>query len=181
MIRRPVLAMMAILLTVASGPSVASAQEPMAEADAAADSAELTDRRAAALDAKSAEIAARLRCPVCSGQSVLESNAPISQEMQQLIRERLERGQTEEEIIAYFRSSYGDWIVLQPRPTGWNLLVYVLPAVVLVGGGALLIIVLRRWSARPEDDGSSTTDRESGASGLSDDDEEWLQRSIGGV
>ncbi|MFW6085233.1 MAG: cytochrome c-type biogenesis protein, partial [Gemmatimonadota bacterium] len=139
-----------------------------------------TDRRAAALDAQSAEIAARLRCPVCSGQSVLESNAPISQEMQQVIRERLERGETEEEIVAYFRSSYGDWIVLQPRPTGWNLLVYVLPAVVLIAGGGWLFVTLRRWSAGSADRPSATADDDA-KSELSDDDEEWLRRSIGGT
>ena len=157
------------------------AQEPMGAPDAPTDSAELADQQAAAIDARSADIAARLRCPVCSGQSVLESNAPISQEMHQLIRERLARGETEEEIIAYFRSSYGDWIVLQPRPTGWNLLVYVLPVVVLVAGGAWLFVVLRRWSARPADRPSPGPDRAGGTDGLSDDDEEWLQRSIGNV
>ncbi len=172
-----------VLATVAAatiGAPIASAQEPMAEPEPVEDTSELTDRRAAALDAKSAEIAARLRCPVCSGQSVLESNAPISQEMQELIRERLERGQSEEEIIAYFRSSYGDWIMLRPRPTGWNLLVYVLPAVVLIAGGAWLIVVLRRWSARPTDRRAAAPDHDAGTSELSDDDEEWLQRSIGG-
>lgn len=175
------LALVLVTMSTAIGAPLASAQEPMADPDPAADSSELTDRRAAALDAQSAEIAARLRCPVCSGQSVLESNAPISQEMQQLIRERLERGQTEEEIIAYFRSSYGDWIVLQPRATGWNLLVYVLPAVVLVAGGAWLIVVLRRWSGRAPNRAASTPDPEAETDELSDDDEEWLQRSISSV
>lgn len=172
---------LALALAAAIGPPMARAQEPMAEPDPVAESSELTDRRAAALDAKSAEIATRLRCPVCSGQSVLESNAPISQEMQQLIRERLERGQTEEEIIAYFRSSYGDWIVLQPRPTGWNLLVYVLPAVVLVAGGAWLIVVLRRWSGRSADRASPAEGPGPGTDELSDEDEDWLRRSISGA
>lgn len=172
---------LAIFLASALGAPALEAQEPMTVPDAITDSAELTDQRAAEIDAQSANIAARLRCPVCSGQSVLESNAPISQEMHQLIRERLERGETEDEIIAYFRSSYGDWIVLQPRPTGWNLLVYVLPVVVLVAGGAWLVVVLRRWSARSEDRPSPGPDRAAGTDGLSDDDEEWLERSIGGV
>lgn len=175
------LVVLSMVVATTLGAPALHAQEPMGEPGAPDDPTELTDQRAAELDAQSAEIAARLRCPVCSGQSVLESNAPISQEMQQLVRERLERGETEEEIIAYFRSSYGDWIILQPRPTGWNLLVYVLPVVVLVAGGAWLFVVLRRWSRRPAEGPPPGHDHAAESDGLSDDDEDWLQRSIGGV
>lgn len=166
----------------------APAQEPMQPARPDRDSAALTDPRAAELDARAADIAAKLRCPVCSGQSVLESNSAIAQEMQEVIRERLEQGDGEREVLAYFRGAYGDWIILRPRATGLNLLVYVLPAVALLGGGLWLFVVLRRWSAAGTspagmpnggaEDRTAGLDAPSGD--LSAEDEAWLRRSIGG-
>lgn len=157
----------------------AAAQEPMLPAEPVGDSAELTDPRAAELDARAADIAAQLRCPVCSGQSVLESNSAIAQEMQEVIRERLEQGDGEREVLTYFRGAYGDWIILRPRATGLNLLVYVLPAVALLGGGIWLIVVLRRWSAGAGGVGGSESAGEPEGD-LSADDEAWLRSSIGG-
>lgn len=157
----------------------ANAQEPIQPTEPTS-TEELVDPRAAALDAKSADIAAQLRCPVCRGQSVLESNSAIAQEMQEVIRERLERGDGEREVLAYFRDAYGDWIILRPRATGLNLLVYVLPAVALLGGGFWLFVVLRRWSAAGSDGvGGSRSAGESDGN-LSAEDEAWLRNSIGG-
>lgn len=179
----------AIALTVAALaglPGTLAAQEPMQPAEPDADST-LTNPRAAALDAEAADIAAQLRCPVCSGQSVLESNSDIAQQMQEVIRERLGEGQSEREILAYFRGSYGDWIILTPRPTGISLLVYVLPALALLGGVVWVIVAVRRWSARPSAPGSggtgtsdSTADSDTVRDDLSAEDEAWLRQSIGG-
>lgn len=167
----------------AAGP--AAAQEPLVPADpSGTDTAALTDPRAAELDARAADIAAQLRCPVCTGQSVLESNSPIAQEMQEVVRERLEAGDSESEVLEYFRGSYGDWIILRPRATGLSLLVYVLPAVVLVAGAAWLFVVLRRWSAAPAPADGGAPDAGTAHHGpdgdLSAEDEAWLRRSIGG-
>lgn len=159
----------------------AAAQEPMLPAEPSDDAGALTDPQAAELDARAADIAAQLRCPVCSGQSVLESNSAIAQEMQEVIRERLERGEGEREVLAYFRGAYGDWIILRPRATGLNLLVYVLPAVALLGGGIWLIVVLRRWSGAGAGGGVSGTESAGEPDGeLSAEDEAWLRSSIGG-
>jgi len=173
--RSTVLAATLLLLAAVS----AFAQEPMLPGEPIGDPAELTDPRAAELDARAADIAAQLRCPVCSGQSVLESNSAIAQEMQEVIRERLEHGDDEREVLAYFRGAYGDWIILRPRATGLNLLVYVLPAVALLGGGIWLIAVLRRWSATGAGGGGSTSAGEPDGD-LSAEDEAWLRSSIGG-
>ena len=150
-------------------------QEPMQPADSTRDPALLTDPDAARLDAESAEIAAKLRCPVCTGQSVLESNSGLAQEMQAVIRERLAEGESEAEVLDYFVASYGDWIILKPRATGWNLLVYILPGVVLVGGAFLLVRRLRAWS-RPAS-AVAPPGVETGA--LDPADEAWLHESIG--
>jgi len=147
-------------------------QEQLTDRVPEADVTALTDTAAAALDARAARIAGQLRCPVCTGQSVLESNSSIAQEMQAVIRERLGEGQTEREILDYFVGSYGDWIILKPRAIGLNLLVYILPAVALVLGGVWLVTRMRKWSQQ----GSETP---ATPSGLSDEDERWLTEAIG--
>ena len=183
--RRTLFAVVGLLVALGTG-QPAAAQEPMLPAEPIEDTSALTDPRAAELDARAADIAAQLRCPVCSGQSVLESNAAIAQEMQEVIRERLERGDGEREVLAYFREAYGDWIILRPRATGLNLLVYLLPPVVLLGGAFGLFIVLRRWSASGDAARSAAGALSAGsgadaASGdLSAEDEAWLRRRIGG-
>lgn len=98
------------------------------------------------LDNLTAQVAAELRCLVCRGQSVLESNSQLATEMKVLIRERLAGGETPEEVKAYFLSSYGDYILLRPRAEGVSLLVYVLPALALLGGGLLLFRLFSRWT-----------------------------------
>lgn len=133
----------------------------------------LTDTIAASLDAEAAEIAAQLRCPVCRGQSVLESNSTIAQEMQAVIREKLGQGENEEQILSYFVGSYGDWIILKPRAIGLNLLVYVLPAIGLVFGTGWLIVLFKKWSA-----GAATAASQEAPSGLDDEDERWLRDAM---
>lgn len=141
------------------------------QTDIAVDTAGLTDPASAALDAEAARIAAMLRCPVCRGQSVLESNSSIAQEMHAVVREKLGEGQTEQEILDYFVGSYGDWIILRPRAIGLNLLVYVLPAVALVFGGVWLVTRLRKWSSNGNEAPAAT-------SGLNEEDERWLEEAL---
>ncbi len=105
-------------------------------------------RTEAELDALTAEVAAQLRCLVCRNQSVLESSAELSREMQSMIRRKLAAGENPEEVKAYFVSKYGEYILLKPRPRGLSLAVYVLPALVLLIGGALLFLRFRSWTGR---------------------------------
>jgi cytochrome c-type biogenesis protein CcmH len=162
------LGLAAVLLAVAA-PVGARAQERLFEAQPQDDTSLLTDTVAAVLDGRAAEIAAQLRCPVCSGQSVLESNSSIAQEMQAVIRERLGQGEDEQQILSYFVASYGDWIILKPRPIGLNLLVYILPAIGLIFGTGWLIMLFRKWSAGAAADAGREV-----PSGLDDEDERWL-------
>lgn len=131
------------------------------------------EARDAELDALAAEIGNRLRCLVCRGQSVTESSSRLARDMQSEIRERLARGETPEEIEAFFVESYGEWILLQPPARGVNLLVYVLPAAVLLLG---LFLVLRRIRARAPD--SAGADAPSVGLGLDPEDRAWLEAAI---
>lgn len=83
------------------------------------------------------EIARELRCPVCQGESVAESNAGISQEMRRIIAEQLAQGKNKEQIKAYFVSRYGPWILYEPPRAGLTLWVWLAPlvGVGLIGAG----------------------------------------------
>jgi len=115
------------------------------------------------LDDLTARVAARLRCPVCRNQSVLESSASLAQEMQQVIRARLRAGESPAEVEAYFIDRYGEWILLKPKAEGVNLLVYLLPALLLLGGLVGVALLLRRWAAAPEESGAGDAGRRGGA------------------
>ena len=101
------------------------------------------------LDEQVRAIAAQLRCPVCQNLSVADSPSEMAKQMRQLIRERLAAGERPEEVVAYFTAKYGEWILLAPKPEGFNLLVWTLPFAGLLGGLVGVLLVVRRWSRRP--------------------------------
>jgi cytochrome c-type biogenesis protein CcmH len=101
----------------------------------------------AELEARTTAVASTLRCPVCQGESIQDSPADLAQDMRALVREQLRAGKTPEEVRAYFVGRYGEWILLEPRMTGLNILLYVFPVVLVLGGLALVVVLVRKWSA----------------------------------
>jgi len=99
------------------------------------------------LDVRVREIAEKLRCPVCQGESIQASPAELAQQMRAVVREQLQAGKSEAEIKAFFVSRYGEWILLEPAMTGLNVLLYVFPIVLVIGGLAFVFVIVRRWSA----------------------------------
>ena len=95
-------------------------------------------------------IARTVKCPVCAGESISESNAPASQEIRRQIAEQVQQGQTDDQIRAFYSAKYGEAILLTPSASGINALVWILPVVALAIGVAVLVIVFRRWSDAPE-------------------------------
>jgi cytochrome c-type biogenesis protein CcmH len=98
-----------------------------------------------ALERQVKEIATQLRCPVCQNLSIADTPSKLGDNMRALIREQLERGLTREEVIAYFVSKYGKWILLEPEHRGFNLIVWWGPVLGLLGGLTGLILMVRRW------------------------------------
>jgi cytochrome c-type biogenesis protein CcmH len=91
------------------------------------------------------ELAGRLRCPVCQGESVADSPSETAASMNRLIQEQVDAGRSDAEILAFFRQRYGDWILLDPPARGRTLVVWALPAAALVVGvGAVYSSVGRR-------------------------------------
>ncbi len=108
----------------------------------------LSPERAASqtIDERVREVAGRLMCPVCEGQTVAESNAELAEQMRALIRDRLQQGQTAEEIIAYFVSRYGESILAAPPRRGLSLIVWIGPFAALALAAAIAVATLRRWT-----------------------------------
>jgi len=99
-----------------------------------------------ALEAQASALASELRCPVCQGMSIEDSPTELAVEMKELVREQLAAGRSPEEVRQYFVDRYGEWVLLKPRASGFNLLVYVLPWFVLLAGGAVIVAGVRRWT-----------------------------------
>lgn len=98
------------------------------------------------MDRDTRQLAAELRCPVCQGLSLEDSPSELSQEMRQIIRDQLEAGKTVPEVKAYFVEKYGEWILLQPEPHGFNLAVYILPVLLLAGGALFVYSTAKKWT-----------------------------------
>ena len=98
------------------------------------------------LDRQVFNLSRQLRCPVCTSESVADSNADVSIEMRNIVQEQLEAGKSEAEVLAYFQARYGDWILLEPPKRGLHLLVWLLPVVVAVAGALALALLVRRWT-----------------------------------
>ena len=94
------------------------------------------------------EIAAQLRCPVCTSESVAQSAAETSVRMREIIADKLAAGESEAQILAYFQERYGDWILLEPPRRGLYLVVWVFPAVAAVLLLGLLAYYLRQWTRK---------------------------------
>ncbi len=92
------------------------------------------------------EVAAMLRCVVCQNLSVADSPSEMAHQMRGIIRERLAAGETSEQVVRYFVDKYGEWILLSPRASGFNLLVWVAPAVAVLAGLGAVGFLLRRWT-----------------------------------
>jgi cytochrome c-type biogenesis protein CcmH len=86
-----------------------------------------------------------IKCPVCRGQSVAESESEASKAIRTEIARRIDAGQSDSEIRAYFAKTLGNDILLRPPSSGLAGLVWVLPIAGLVGAGLGIALAFRRW------------------------------------
>ena len=98
------------------------------------------------LDQKVQDVASQLKCPVCQSESVANSSSTIAEQMKGVIRQQLQSGASEQQVINYFVARYGQQILWSPQWQGFSLLAYLVPIGLLLGGGVLLFFVLRDWS-----------------------------------
>jgi cytochrome c-type biogenesis protein CcmH len=104
-------------------------------------------------------IAQRLACPTCSGESIYVSRASAAEALRAEIARQVAAGQrTDDEIIAYVEARFGGQVLLVPRATGLDAVVWALPVAVLVASLAALTAAFVRWRRR-EDAIPSADDR----------------------
>ena len=99
------------------------------------------------LEDQVAEISGELMCPVCEGQSVAESNAQLARDMRAVIKTKLLEGDTKEEIMDYFVSSYGETILASPPPKGFSVILWLLPVLSVLIGGAIILRTIHSYRA----------------------------------
>ena len=94
-------------------------------------------------------VAKQLNCPVCENVPLDVCETQACSQWRDLIRQKLGAGDKPEQIIAYFRTTYGDRVLQSPPREGFTGLVWVLPFVGLIAGVAILVVVLRRMAFQP--------------------------------
>ena len=90
------------------------------------------------------EVYKNLRCLVCQGQSIADSNSDFAATIKLVVQDQLNEGKTEAEIYEFLTSKYGEWIVYQPTFNTNNFLLWTLPYVVLIFGGFVIFLVVRK-------------------------------------
>ncbi|MCY6381501.1 cytochrome c-type biogenesis protein [Hoeflea prorocentri] len=93
-----------------------------------------------ALEERARDISAGLRCLVCQNQSIDESDAELAKDLRVLVRQRLVEGDSDDEVIGYVVSRYGEFVLLKPRLSVQTVLLWSTPAIVLLGGLAYLFM-----------------------------------------
>ncbi|RLQ87537.1 cytochrome c-type biogenesis protein [Notoacmeibacter ruber] len=93
-----------------------------------------------ALESRAREISSGLRCLVCQNQSIDDSDAEIARDLRILVRDRLKEGESDEEVVDYIVSRYGQFVLLKPVFSPTTVLLWATPLLVLVGGGAFLFL-----------------------------------------
>lgn len=94
------------------------------------------------------EIARRLQCPVCAGQPVADSNSTLARQMRDIIEQKVQAGETDEQILAYFAERYGTSVLLDPPRSGIGLGLWWMPVVVVVIGGLVVFSYLTERRGR---------------------------------
>ena len=92
----------------------------------------------ASYDQEKNKITKNLRCLICQGQSVYDSQSEFALTIKMLIKNKLQEGESEGEIYDYLKVLYGEWIVYDPEFNKKNFLLWVFPLILFVFGGLLI-------------------------------------------
>ena len=94
------------------------------------------------------QIAASLRCPVCQGLSVKDSDAQTARDIRADIERRVAAGETAADVRHAYVQRYGEWILLRPATSGFQSLVWAIPSAAIAAGGVFLAVGFVRWRRR---------------------------------
>lgn len=121
------------------------------------------------LESRARNLSRELRCMVCQNQSIDDSEAPLARDLRLLVRERLTQGDTDQQVLDFLVSRYGNFVLLRP-PLEWHtILLWGLPPAALIAGLIGLMIKVRRQKRTA-----------SGTEALSQDEERRLSTLVDG-
>src|SRR5712691_2038290 len=99
------------------------------------------------LETRARNLSRELRCMVCQNQSIDDSEAPLARDLRILVRERLQAGDSDAQVLDFLTARYGEFVLLKP-PFGWHTaLLWLAPSGVLILGIVTLILARRRRMA----------------------------------
>jgi len=107
-----------------------------------------------AQEARARELFQEIRCVVCQNETVAASEAPIAQQVRQIVRDQVAAGRSDAQIKDYLRQRWGDFVLLKPRFTARTAVLWMLPFAIVLAG--LLAIMLRRPRIEAEPDAALT-------------------------
>lgn len=113
-----------------------------------------------ALETRARALSAGLRCLVCQNQSIDDSNAPLARDLRLVVRERLQAGDDDKEIIRYVVARYGDFVLLKPPFNSRTMLLWISPGVLLALGVGWLVMSVRRRRILPQTPPLSEAERQ---------------------
>lgn len=101
------------------------------------------------LEARAEALGDQLRCLVCQGESIEASNADLAHDLRVLVRERIKAGDTDQQVIDYLVSRYGEFVLLKPVFAPYTWLLWLAGPGLLVIGGIAIILFLRMRRHQP--------------------------------
>jgi len=113
-----------------------------------------------ALEARARALSAQLRCMVCQNQSIDDSNAELAKDLRILVRDRITAGDSDDAVIDYVVSRYGEFVLLNPRFETKTWLLWGAPIVLLLAGAAAMIVSARRRTGKATGTPLSDEERE---------------------
>jgi cytochrome c-type biogenesis protein CcmH len=120
------------------------------------------------LESRARNLSRELRCMVCQNQSIDDSEAPLARDLRLLVRERLIQGDTDQQVLDFLVSRYGNFVLLRP-PLEWHtILLWGLPPAALIAGLIGLMIKVRRQRLAAAGTGALSQDEERRLSTLVD-------------
>lgn len=96
-----------------------------------------------AKEARAREIGRSLRCVVCQNQSIFDSNADLAKDLRNLVRERIDAGDSDEQAIAHIAERYGDFVLLEPRMKAGTVVLWAAP-LLFIGLGLVMVLSYHR-------------------------------------
>lgn len=123
-----------------------------------------------ALEARVNALATELRCLVCQNQTLADSHAPLAVDLRNQIREKMQQGASERDVIDYMVARYGDFVLYRPPFKATTVLLWAGPLLLLIAGVAILYrrVARRRGESQPELSGAERSRAQSLLTGGTD-------------